>query len=138
MKNLRFLSFALLFWVLVLAWCEKTDNQEKVSCEGENDVCPIEQSVESPSIEIEQTPTVIVDEEKWDLEWDLDSYVWWDDGIVLDSDEATDEPMMRKMVVDENATAEEIEQDMVNTCANAGWIWADWVCTLEDGSEIAF
>jgi hypothetical protein len=41
---------------------------------------------------------------------------------VLDSDtqleEPSDQPMMRIMV-DEDVTAEEIEQGMVNTCANA-------------------
>ena len=137
MRNLKFLSFALLLWVLVIAWCEKANHQEKVSCEGE-DVCSIEETVETPSIEIEEAPTVVVetDEEKWNLEWDLDSYEWWEDGIV--NDEVADEPMMRKMVVDENATAEEIEQDMINTCENAWWTWADWVCALEDGSTIAF
>lgn len=98
MKNLKVLSFVLLFWVLVIAWCEKTNNPEKVSCEGD-DVCPVEQTVETPSIEIVESPSVIVetnDEEwslnwdKWNLEWDLDSYEWWQDGIVLDSDVVTD------------------------------------------------
>ena len=137
MKNLKVLSFVLLFSVLVVAWCEKANNQEKYSCEGD-EVCPVEQTVETPSIEIEETPSVIVeaDEEKWNLEWDLDSYEWWEDGIV--NDEVADEPMMRKMVVDEDATAEEIEESMVETCANAVWTWADWTCTLEDGSQIAF
>ena len=138
MKNLKVLSFSLLFSVLIVAWCEKANNQEKYSCEGD-EVCPVEQTVETPSIEIEETPTVIVDDE-WNLEWDLNSYEWWED-VVLDSDtqleEPSDQPMMRIMV-DENATAEEIEQDMVNTCANANWTWADWVCTLEDGSVVAF
>lgn len=141
MKNLKFLSFALLFWVLVVAWCEKANNQEKYSCEGD-EVCPVEQTVENPSIEIEETPTVIVEanDEEWDLNWDWE---WTrDEEIVFENNEQTveepsDQPMMRIMV-DENATAEEIEQDMVSTCENANWTWADWACTLEDGSIVAF
>ena len=139
MKNLKVLSFVLLFSVLIVAWCEKANNQEKYSCEGD-EVCPVEQTVETPSIEIEETPTIIINDDEWNLAWDLNSYEWWED-VVLDSDtqleEPSDQPMMRIMV-DENATAEGIEQDMVNTCANANWTWADWVCTLEDGSIVAF
>ena len=130
MKNLKVLSFALLFSVLVVAWCEKANNQEKYSCEGD-EVCPVEQTVETPSIEIEETPTVIVeanDEVDWEEEFENNEQT---------VEEPSDQPMMRIMV-DENASAEEIEQDMVNTCANANWTWADWVCTLEDGSVVAF
>ena len=130
MKNLKVLSFVLLFSVLVVAWCEKANNQEKYSCEGD-EVCPVEQTVETPSIEIEGTPTVIVeanDEVDWEEEFENNEQT---------VEEPSDQPMMRIMV-DENATAEEIEQDMVNTCANANWTWADWVCTLEDGSVVAF
>ena len=130
MKNLKVLSFVLLFSVLVVAWCEKANNQEKYSCEGD-EVCPVEQTVETPSIEIEETPTVIVeanDEVDWEEEFENNEQT---------VEEPSDKPMMRIMV-DENATAEEIEQDMVNTCANANWTWADWVCTLEDGSVVAF
>lgn len=130
MKNLKVLSFVLLFSVVVVAWCEKANNQEKYSCEGD-EVCPVEQTVETPSIEIEKTPTVIVetnDEVDWEEEFENNEQT---------VEEPSDQPMMRIMV-DENATAEEIEQDMVNTCANANWTWADWVCTLEDGSVVAF
>ena len=130
MKNLKVLSFVLLFSVLVVAWCEKANNQEKYSCEGD-EVCPVEQTVEAPSIEIEKTPTVIVeanDEVDWEEEFENNEQT---------VEEPSDQPMMRIMV-DENATAEEIEQGMVNTCANANWTWADWVCTLEDGSVVAF
>ena len=108
MKSLKFLSFVLLLWVLVIAWCEKANNQEKLSCESD-DICSIEIDADTPSVEIEQV-----------------------------NEESVDQPMMRKMLVDEDATAEEIEQDMVSTCANVGWIWGDWICTLEDGSVIAF
>ena len=135
MKNLKLLSFALLCGILVIAWCEKANNPEQVACEGD-EVCPVETNVDTPSQEVEETPSDVVDE--WNLEWDLTSYEWWED-VVLDGDtQSADEPMMRKMVVDENATPEEIEQDMIETCGNAGWNWADWVCTLEDGSVIAF
>lgn len=130
MKNLKVLSFVLLFSVVVVAWCEKANNQEKYSCEGD-EVCPVEQTVESPSIEIEETPTVIVeanDEVDWEEEFENNEQT---------VEEPSDQPMMRIMV-DENATTEEIQQDMVNTCANANWTWADWVCTLEDGSVVAF
>ena len=130
MKNLKVLSFALLLSVLVIAWCEKANNQEKYSCEGD-EVCPVEQTVETPSIEIEETPSVIVeanDEVDWEEEFENNEQT---------VEEPSDQPMMRIMV-DENATAEGIEQDMINTCANANWTWADWVCTLEDGSVVAF
>jgi hypothetical protein len=130
MENLKVLSFVLLFSVLVVAWCEKANNQEKYSCEGD-EVCPVEQTVETPSIEIEKTPTVIVeanDEVDWEEEFENNEQT---------VEEPSDQPMMRIMV-DENTTSEEVEQDMVNTCANAWWTWADWVCTLEDGSVIAF
>lgn len=130
MKNLKVLSFALLFWVLVVAWCEKANNQEKYSCDGD-EVCPVEQTVETPSIEIEETPTVIVeanDEVDWEEVFENNEQT---------VEEPTDQPMMRIMV-DEDVTAEEIEQDMANTCANANWTWADWVCTLEDGSVVVF
>ena len=130
MKNLKVLSFVLLFSVVVVAWCEKANNQEKYSCEGD-EVCPVEQTVETPSIEIEETPTVIVeanDEVDWEEEFENNEQT---------VEEPSDQPMMRIMV-DENATAEEIEQDMVNTCANANWTLADWVSTLEDGSVVAF
>lgn len=130
MKNLKVLSFVLLFSVLVVAWCEEANNQEKYSCEGD-EVCPVEQTVETSSIEIEESPSVIVeanDEVDWEEEFENNEQT---------VEEPSDQPMMRIMV-DENATAEEIEQDMVNTCANANWTWADWVCTLEDGSVVAF
>jgi len=50
----------------------------------------------------------------------------------------TEQPMMRKMLVDENMTQEEIEKSLNKSCKNAGWTWTDWVCMLEDGSQIAF
>ena len=135
MKNLKFVFFLLLCGIVVVAWCEKANNPEKVSCDGE-DVCPVETNVENPLQEVEEAPSDVIDE--WNLVWDLSSYEWWED-VVLDGDiQSADEPMMRKMVVDENATVEEIEQSMVETCANAGWTWVDWVCTLEDGTVIAF
>jgi len=120
MRNLKVWLFVLLFWVIVVAWCENIKTQEKLSCDGE-EICPVEVDAGNHWIEIEESPSVVIglDEEET-------------------ADELSDEPMMRKMVVDENATAEEIEQDMVNTCANAGWTWADWACILEDGSTIAF
>lgn len=132
MKNLKLLSFVLLFWVLIIAWCEKANNQN-LSCEAE-DACPIEINTDAPSVEIKDVLSIV---DEWNLEWD------WEEEIVLENDnmiveEVSDQPMMRKMLVDENATAEEIEEDMINTCANAGWTWGDWVCTLEDGSVIAF
>jgi hypothetical protein len=35
-------------------------------------------------------------------------------------EEVSEEPMMRKMVVDENASPEEVEAEMTETCANIG------------------
>lgn len=135
MKNLKFVSFLLLCGIVVVAWCEKANNPEQNSCDWE-DVCPVETNVENLSQEVEETPSDIIDE--WNLEWDLSSYEWWDDVLLDGNTQLVDEPMMRKMMVDENATLEEIEQDMVETCGNAWGTWADWVCTLEDGSVIAF
>lgn len=133
MRNLKVLSIALMCGLLVLAWCEKTNNQEPVSCEGD-DTCPIEIDVDTPSVEIEQVLDVI---DEWNLEADTEEEIVFENNEQV-NEEPVDEPMMRKMVVDEDATEEEIEEDMVNTCANAGWTWADWTCTLEDGSTIAF
>lgn len=133
MKNLKVLSVALLCWALVLAGCEKINNQEKVSCESD-DSCPIEIDVNTPSVEIDDVISVI---DEWNLEWDTEEEIVFENNEQV-NEEPSDEPMMRKMVVDEDATAEEIEESMVETCANAGWTWADWTCTLEDGSQIAF
>ena len=111
MKNLKVLSFALLLSVLVIAWCEKANNQEKYSCEGD-EVCPVEQTVETPSIEIEETPSVIVevnDEDvilNWNWEWARDEEVFENNEQTVE--EPTDQPMM-KIMIDENASADEIE-----------------------------
>ena len=133
MKNLKVLSIALLCGVLVFAWCKKINNPENVSCESD-DSCPIEVDVNTPSVEIEDVISVI---DEWNLEWDTEEEVVFENNEQV-NEEPADEPMMRKMVVDEDATAEEIEQSMTETCENAGWTWADWACTLEDGSQIAF
>lgn len=155
MKNFKFLSFALLFWVLVIAWCEKVNNQEKVSCEGE-DVCPVGETNETPSLEIEEMPTVIVNGnlgEKdlgWDLdwnwwwfidtEWDLDSPEWGDadfESAVVESSSDADKPMMRVMV-DEDEDSGVFEITPSQTCEALGWIWNEWDCTLQDGSKVYF
>lgn len=140
MKNFKLLSFCLLFGILVLAWCEKTNNQEQLSCESD-DICPIETNIENPSIEIEETPSVIYNDAEWDLDWNGGWFI--EQEIVLDTneqadEEATDQPMMRKIIVDENATAEEIENEMTQTCETLWWNWEEWTCTLSDGSVIAF
>lgn len=49
-----------------------------------------------------------------------------------------EQPMMRKMLVDENMTDEEIAESLDESCQNAWWTWTDWTCLLEDGSQIAF
>ena len=46
--------------------------------------------------------------------------------------------MMRKMVIDENKTPEELEEEMTETCNNAWWNWENGECTLEDGTKIMF
>lgn len=126
MKNLKFLSLALLFWVLVIAWCEKANNQEKVSCEGD-EVCSVEDTLETPSLEIEETPTVIVEADdlewdfdwnwewlvdvEWNLEWDLDSHegeaisLQDFETTIEDSVDAVEEPIM-DLMVDENVITE--------------------------------
>ena len=140
MKNLKFLSFALLFWVLVIAWCEKANNQEKYSCEGD-EVCPVEQTVETPSIEIEETPSVIVevnDEDvilNWNWEWARDEEVFENNEQTVE--EPTDQPMM-KIMIDENASADEIEITQSQACEALGWTWNEWDCTLQDGSKVYF
>lgn len=48
------------------------------------------------------------------------------------------QPLMRKMIVNEDATPEEIESEMTETCSNNGWTWSEWKCTLEDGTVIMF
>jgi len=153
MKNLKLLSFLLLCWTLVLSWCEKANNQEKLSCDG-NEVCPIEDTVENWGIIINDTPSVIIDEnaewsldwneevvrvDEWDLEWDLPSFVWWDDGLVSENGEQADsEKPLMKIMVDENASPEEIEITASQTCEALGWSWNEWDCTLEDGSKVYF
>lgn len=126
MKNLKFLSLALLFWVLVIAWCEKANNQEKVSCEGD-EVCSVEDTLEIPSLEIEETPTVIVEADdlewdfdwnwewlvdvEWNLEWDLDSHegeaisLQDFETTIEDSVDVVEEPIM-DLMVDENVITE--------------------------------
>ena len=140
MKNLKLLSLCLLCGALVLAWCEKTNSNENLSCEGE-DVCPIEINIEKPTIEIEETPSVIVNKEEWDLnwngEWTREQEVVFENNEQV-NEEPSDQPMMRKMIVDENTTPEEMENDTIQICENLWWIWAEWVCTLTDGSVIAF
>jgi len=128
MKNLKFLSFALIISVLVIAWCDNSKPQEDYSC-NVDEACPVEVSIDTPTVEIEDLLSVI---DEWDSEWDEE--------IILENNEVNDNdmPMMRKMLVDENATLEEIEQDMVETCAGFGWNWSDWTCILEDGTQIAF
>ena len=145
MKNLKVLSFALLFWVLVIAWCEKANNQEKVSCEGE-DVCPVETNVENSSIEIEDTPSVIVNanpgESELYEEWALEANESWEEGVALENNEqvnseSEDEPMM-KIMVDEDMSAEDIEISESQTCEALWWTWNEWDCTLSDGSKVYF
>jgi len=105
MKNLKFLSFALLFWVLIIAWCEKANNQEKVSCEGD-DVCPVEETVETPSIEVEETPSVVVEtnDEEWDLDWNGD----WSREEVQAEEPTVEEPVIEEApVVEEESVVEE-------------------------------
>lgn len=140
MKNLKLLSLCLLCTALVLTWCEKTNSNENLSCENK-DTCSIEENMESSTIEIEETPSVIINEEEWDLLWNSE---WLnEEDVVFENneqinEEPSDQPMMRKMVVDENATPEEVENDMIETCGNLGWNRIDWMCILEDGSIIAF
>ena len=144
MKNLKVLSFALLFWVLVIAWCEKANNQEKVSCEGD-DLCPVETNVENSSIEIEDMPSVIINanpgERELGEEWNLEASEWEED-LVLENNEhvnteSEDEPMM-KIMVDEDMSAEDIEISESQTCEALWWTWNEWDCTLSDGSKVYF
>lgn len=99
MKNLKVLSLALLFWVLVVAWCEKANNPEKVSCEGD-DVCPVEETVETPSIEVEEEPSVVVEanDEEWDLNWNGE---WSREEV------QAEEPTAEEPVIEEEPVVEE-------------------------------
>lgn len=155
MKNLKVWSFVLLFSLLVVAWCEKANNQEKVSCEGD-EVCTVEETVVTPSLEIEETPTVIVngnpgekdlgldlDWNWWwfiDTEWDLNSSEWSDvdfESAVIESSSDADKPMMRVMV-DEDEDSGVFEITPSQTCEALGWTWNEWDCTLQDGSKVYF
>ena len=109
MKNLKLLSFWLLFGMLILAWCEKANTQEQYACETD-DVCPIE--------------------------WLDNSHRNYEEEAV--EEEVSEEPLMRKMVVDENTSPDEVEAEITETCANIGWTWNDWECTLEDGTTVMF
>lgn len=106
MKGFKLLPLVLLFGILIISWCEKSNNSEQYACETD-DVCPIEW-LDTSSENIEEN------------------------GI------NTEQPMMRKMLVDENMTDEEIADSLNKSCQNAGWTWTDWTCMLEDGSQIAF
>ena len=140
MKNLKFLSFVLLFCVLIVSWCEKNNNSDKLSCDG-GEVCSIEDVVENWGIIINDTPSVIVDEnDELDINWDWEELM---EGEVVDGEQLgeawLEEPLMRKMVVDEEImTPEEIEISVSETCEALWWAWIDWECTLEDGSKIYF
>lgn len=109
MKNLKLLSFWLLFGILILAWCEKANTGEQYACESD-ETCPIEWLTNS----------------NWNSE---------EESI---EEEVSEQPMMRKMVVDENASPEEIEAEMTETCANIWWTWSEWSCILKDGTTVMF
>lgn len=104
MKGFKLLPLILLFGILIISWCEKSNNWDQYACESD-DVCPIEW------LETENTEA---------------------------TDTKAEQPMMRKMLVDENMTQEEIEESLNESCQNAGWTRTDWTCMLEDGSQIAF
>jgi len=57
---------------------------------------------------------------------------------IINNKNTQTEPMMRKMVIDENKTPEELEEEMTKTCNNAWWNWENGECTLEDGTKIMF
>ena len=57
---------------------------------------------------------------------------------IINNENTQTEPMMRKMVIDENNTPEELEEEMTETCNNAWWNWENGECTLEDGTKIMF
>jgi hypothetical protein len=127
MKNLKLLSFWLLFGMLILAWCENTNNEWQYACESD-DVCPIEwltnnQENDEDRIIEENTNEEVANEESWEE---------------VVGNTTSDQPMMRKMMVNEDATPEDIEVEMTETCANIWWTWSEWSCILEDGTTVMF
>ena len=78
----------------------------------------------------------------------VDETLYCDDWLVCLLDDSMDEveestgdveqPMMRKMVVDESETTEEMDNKMVETCESVWWSRDLWNCVLEDWSMIMF
>jgi hypothetical protein len=104
MKHFKLLPLVLLFGIIIISGCEKSNNWEEYACETD-DVCPIE---------------------------------WLGTENTEATDTETEQPMMRKILVDENMTDEEIQESLNESCQNAGWTWTNWTCMLEDGTQIAF
>lgn len=78
----------------------------------------------------------------------VDEDLYCDDWSVCSLDNSIDEieeftgdvgqPMMRKMVVDESETPEEMDNKMIETCEGVWWSRNSWSCALEDWSIIMF
>ena len=78
----------------------------------------------------------IVDMVDWSVNIEFSNHIYnWE--LQVDTTESIDE-LVAKMRVLEWETEEETQARVDEVCANIWWEWMDWVCTLEDGTTIAF
>ena len=78
----------------------------------------------------------VVDMVDWSVNVEFSNHIYnWE--LQVDTEESLDVPVA-KMGVLEWETEEETQARVDEACANMWWEWIDWVCTLEDGTTIAF
>ena len=78
----------------------------------------------------------IVDMVDWSVNVEFSNHIYnWE--LQVDTTESVDMPVA-KMRVLEWETEEQTQARVEEACANIWWEWTDWVCTLEDGTTIAF
>jgi hypothetical protein len=72
----------------------------------------------------------------WSINVEFSNHIYdWE--LQIDTTESEDIPVA-KMRVLEWETEEETQARVDEACADMWWEWTDWVCTLEDGTTIAF
>ena len=77
----------------------------------------------------------VVDMVDWSVNVEFSNHIY--NGELQEKRTVTDVPAA-KMRVLEWETEEETQARVDEACANMWWEWIDWVCTLEDGTTIAF
>lgn len=115
MRKFLILFVTFLLSGIILTWCKSQENSENIS---ENNPTYCEDGI---TCSLDKTNANVQDKEE-----------------MINNEIPSEEPEMRKMVVNENETPEEIEKYMTEACENAWWNWEDWECILEDGSKIMF